>query len=76
MVLKRRLILGILLHYLCPYQLRFPSFPKPGPFLPHISSKIVLSSAPMSVGCLPAHSFVRSILLAQFIKHSPVESVL
>jgi hypothetical protein len=63
LVLKRRLVLGIFMDYLCLCQLRFPSFPEPGLFLPHSSSKIVLVDALMPVGCLPDHSLVRSILL-------------
>jgi hypothetical protein len=76
LVLKKRLVLGIFLDYLCLCQLRFLSFPKPELFLPHRSSKIVLSDALMSVGCLPDHSFVSFVLLAQFLEHSPMETVL
>jgi hypothetical protein len=76
MVLKRRLVLGIFLDYLCLCQLRFPSFPEPRLLLPHSSSKIVLSDALMPVGCLPNHSSVRSVLLTQFLEHSPVGTVL
>jgi hypothetical protein len=38
LVLKRRLVLGTFLDYLCLCQLWFPGSPKPGLFLPHSSS--------------------------------------
>jgi hypothetical protein len=76
LVLKKRLVLAIFLYYLCLFQMRFPIFPKPRLFLPHSSSKIVLLDALLPVGILPDHSFVRCVLLSQFLEHSPMEIVL
>ena len=75
-VLKKRLILGILLVYLCLCQLRSLSSLKLELFLPHIFSKIVLLGAPMLAGCLPDYFLVRFVLSAQFLEHFPVRIAL